>query len=92
MNWNNKLFWLWERYRLLAFLVAAVAIVVVVVSPLTGCAAAPARTASPTKQLADPSIDIQTTSNGSNLIFPAIVLVGAAILELKRQHELRTNP
>ena len=90
----SKLSWAWERYRLLAFLVAAVAIVVVVVSPLTGCAAAPARTASPTptKQLADPSIDIQTTSNGSNLIFPAIVLAGAAVLELKRQYEFRTNP
>lgn len=86
----SKLSWAWERYRLLAFLVAAVAIVVVVVSPLTGCAAVPTRTAAPTtdrKQLANPSISHPTTSYGPRLLIPLLVIGGLAVFHLKRTYE-----
>jgi len=78
----------WERYRLLAFLVVAVAVVVVVVSPLTGCAAAPARTSStPTKQWAAPTItpgENQASTNTS--VLPALVIAGALVLMAKRHY------
>lgn len=91
MRINNILFKAWERYRLLVFLVASVAVVVVVVSPLTGCAAAPARKGStPTKQRTVPA---QLTDNSNtNALFPVLLIAGAVALMVKRQHGHTTSP
>jgi hypothetical protein len=80
----------WERYRLLVFLVVAVSVVLVAVSPLTGCAAAARRTPS---AAIDPAPPVTTTGPDIDLraVTPVLGLVGALVLMRRRPHAIPTH-
>ena len=88
----NKLRQAWERYRLLVFLVVAVSVVLVAVSPLTGCAAAARRTPSATQTPSPPAVDSAGPNIDLRAVTPVLGILGALALMTRRSHGTTTHP